>query len=356
MKKALSSSFVLILAGLAITAGFIGCQSMPHYKADKPHHTPRGFRNNYPHERRDWGDVASWLIKDYRPDPRKYVFPMASNDPPWLKANTSDPTLTWIGHATFLLQINGSNILTDPHLTERASPLPFGPPARWVKPGLDFEDLPHIDAVVISHNHYDHLDLATVKKLAKQPGGAPQYLVPLGIQQWLADQGINRAEELDWWDQTSAVGLKFHFVPAQHFSSRNGADRNKTLWGGWIIEAPNFRFYFAGDTGYSRDFADIGARFDSIDLAAIPIGAYDPRSVMGFMHVNPEEAVRIHQDVGARRSVGMHWGTFRLTVEPMDEPPQRLAKAAAQAGLEKDEFFVMQHGETRRLDDFLGPN
>ncbi len=169
----------------------------------------------------------------------------------------------------------------------------------------------------------------------------------------MADQGINSAQELDWWDEVAALDLRFHFVPAQHFSSRIGVDRNKTLWGGWVVEAPNFRFYFAGDTGYSKDFADIGARFDGFDLAAIPIGAYDPRSVMAFMHVTPEEAVKIHQDIGARTSVGMHWGTFRLTVEPMDEPPQRLAKAREAAGLKVAEFTVMQHGETRRLDTLL---
>lgn len=328
-------------------------QTMPSYKSDKPHHTRTGFKNNYAHARRDWGDVAKWIITDYRPDPREYIFPLAENDPAWLRANRSEPTLTWIGHATFLLQINGKNILTDPHLTKRASPLPFGPPERFVRPGLDFDALPHIDAVVISHNHYDHLDQPTVKRLAAQAGGPPQFFVPLGIADWMAAQGIAGAIEMDWWEAADALDLRFHFVPAQHFSSRIGVDRNRTLWGGWVIEAANFRFYFAGDTGYSKDFADIGARFDGIDLAAIPIGAYNPRSIMAFMHVNPEEAVKIHQDVGARRSVAMHWGTFRLTLEPMDEPPQRLAKALEAEGLSPTDFFVMQHGETRSLADFL---
>lgn len=353
MKKNLFKLLVASLIGLVVLASFIGCQTMSHYDPQKSHHRPKGFKNNYGHEHRDWGDVAKWIVKDFRPAVREYAFPLAKNDVAWLQANRSQPTLTWIGHATFLLQINGKNILTDPHLTERASPLPFGPPARWVKPGLNFDELPHIDAVVISHNHYDHLDLATVRTLAAQAGGPPLFFVPLGIRQWMADQGIKNARELDWWDASPALGLNFHFVPAQHFSSRIGVDRNKTLWGGWVIETANFRFYFAGDTGYSKDFADIGARFDGFDLAAIPIGAYDPRSIMAFMHVTPEEAVKIHQDIGARYSVGMHWGTFRLTVEPMDEPPQRLAKARAAAGLSEDVFSVMQHGETRFLDALL---
>lgn len=352
MKTVFRIGFTLIV-GLAVVACVYKYQTMPAYNPDKPHHTRTGFRNNYPHSAKDWGDVALWILKDYRPDRRDYDFPLAPNDPTWLQANTAEPTLTWIGHASFLLQIDGKNILTDPHLTERASPLPFGPPARRVQPGLDFETLPHIDAVVISHNHYDHLDQGTIRRLAAQDGGAPLFLVPLGIRQWMENEGIETARELDWWEQVSALGLRFHFVPAQHFSSRIGVDRNKTLWGGWVIEAPGLRSYFAGDTGYSRDFRDIGAAFDGMDLALIPIGAYDPRSVMGAMHVTPEEAVQIHRDVGARHSVAMHWGTFRLTAEPMDEPPRRLAAARAAAGIAEEDFVVMRHGETREISSLM---
>ena len=176
MKNSVFKWLLGLILGLVVVSCVYQYQTMPHYKPDKPHHTTQGFKNNYAHERRDWGDVAKWIIKEYRPDPREYVFPLADNDSAWLKTNQTEPTLTWIGHATFLLQINGKNILTDPHLTERASPLPFGPPARWVKPGLNFDELPHIDAVGISHNHYDHLDLPTVKRLAAQPGGPPLFL------------------------------------------------------------------------------------------------------------------------------------------------------------------------------------
>jgi len=328
------------------------------------HHTPRGFRNNYPTPAR--GSFWRWQRERWRDGlPRipegGYRFERVHPDLAWLRHNREQPALTWIGHASFLLQLGGLNILTDPHLTARASPLAFAGPARIVPPAIALRELPHIDAVVISHNHYDHLDLRTVKHLARQAGGSPRFFVPLGLKSWFAGRGMHDAVELDWWDRASHRGLDFHLVPVQHWSARGARDRDTTLWGGWMIELPSrtsndgtaFRFFFAGDTGYSRDFADIAARFAPIDLAALPIGAYDPRWFMQVMHVNPEEAVQIHLDLHARRSVAMHWGTFILTDEPMDEPPHRLALARQAAGLRGEDFFVMRHGETRRLDDML---
>ena len=216
--------------------------------------------------------------------------------------------------------------------------------------------MPHIDAVVISHNHYDHLDLATVKHLSRQARGSPRFFVPLGLKAWFHGHGMHDAVEHDWWDSADFAGLRLHLVPVQHWSSRTTFDYNRTLWGGWIVELPGtsggeprFRFFFAGDTGYSHDFLDIAARFAPIDLAALPIGAYEPRWFMQVMHVNPEEAVQIHRDLRARHSVAMHWGTFILTDEPLDEPPHRLAAARRAAGISAEEFFLMQHGETRRL-------
>jgi L-ascorbate metabolism protein UlaG (beta-lactamase superfamily) len=271
-------------------------------------------------------------------------------DAGFLAANRSEPTLTWIGHATLLVQIGGVNLLTDPHFTERASPVGFAGPKRRVPPALSLAELPHIDAVVISHNHYDHLDAGTVRQLNRQAGGAPRFFVPLGLKAWFAQEGIDNVVELDWWEHIEHMGLDVHLVPVQHWSARTPWDRNRTLWGGWMVEHPSLRFFFAGDTGYSKDFADIRGRFGPIDLAAIPVGCYEPRWFMKANHVNPEESLQIHRDLGARRSVGIHWGTFRLTDERLDEPPQKLAQALAAAGVAQEEFFLMKHGELRRLE------
>jgi L-ascorbate metabolism protein UlaG (beta-lactamase superfamily) len=218
------------------------------------------------------------------------------------------------------------------------------PPA----PGLD--GLPHIDAVLISHNHYDHLDLDSVKKLAAQPGGSPRFFVPLGLKDWFSRQGIEDVAELGWWQSRSFKGLELHFVPVQHWSKRTLTDENRTLWGGWVLRHPELSFFFSGDAGYSKDFADIGARFGGFDLAALPIGAYEPRWFMKIMHMNPAEAVQAHKDVRARQSLAIHWGTFDgLTDESLYEPPQRLAEERRKAGLSEEQFFLLKHGETRSL-------
>jgi len=331
---------------------------MPLMNLPKPHHTPNGFRNNYDTAPR--GNFWHWQRERWQKRLPKvpeggYVVETLKPDVEFLKRNRKEPAITWLGHATFLLQIGGVNILTDPNLTDRASPLAFAWAKRVVPPALSFRELPHIHLVVISHNHYDHLDRRTVRRLMKQPGGSPRFFVPLGLKAWMRGTGYAKCAELDWWNWVQDFGLTLHFVPVQHWSARTPWDRNKTLWGGWIIDHPDFRFFFAGDTGYSPDFLEIGRRFAPIDLAALPIGAYEPRWFMGAVHVNPEEAVKIHQDIGARHSVAMHWGSFVLTDEPFHEPPHRLALARREAGLKDEEFFVMKHGETRLLTALQHP-
>ena len=276
-------------------------------------------------------------------------FEVLRPDVEFLAANRGEPTLTWIGHVTFLLQLGGLNIITDPHMTQRASPLPFAGPRRLVPLPLHISELPRIDVVLISHNHYDHLDAGTVTRLAGQPGGQPRFLVPLGLKPWFAQHGIFHVTELDWWESEEMGEVGFHFVPAQHWSKRTPFDTNQSLWGGWLAEAPEFRFHFCGDTGYSRDFEDIHQRFGAVDLSALPIGAYDPRWFMGPQHVDPEEAVRIFLDLQARYAAGMHWGTFKLTDEPIQEPPRRLAEALAAYDISPERFFLMKFGETRYL-------
>jgi N-acyl-phosphatidylethanolamine-hydrolysing phospholipase D len=312
------------------------------------HHTRRGFRNNYPHERKGLKDFLKFLWGWDRVG-AKFEAPMAAPDPGFLAANRTRPTLTWIGHATFLVQVGGQNILTDPHFTARASPLQFAGPKRLVPPGLALRDLPALDVVLISHNHYDHLDDGSVRWLAKHHPKAV-FVVPLGVRRWLQRRHVGNAVELDWWQRHDGHGFSVTAVPAQHFSGRRHNDRNRTLWCGFVLEAANKKVFFAGDTGYSKDFADIGERLGPMDLALLPIGAYEPRWFMKSMHVNPEEAVRIHRDLNSRQSVAMHWGTFRLTEEPMDEPPKALAQALKAAHVPTEKFWVMQHGETRQLE------
>ncbi len=233
----------------------------------KPHRAADGFRNNYPHPEKKGFWRWKWdQLRDGLPqDPEDgYRFETAQ---PQLAAN---PSVTWVGHATVLLRVGGLNVLTDPHFSERASPISFAGPKRVVPAVPALAELPHIDAVVISHNHYDHLDQETVGKLAEQRSGSPRFFVPLGLKDWFARRGIQDVVELDWWDNLSYKGLELHFVPVQHWSKRTLTDENQTLWGGWVIRHPELSFFFAGDAGYSKDFADIGAKFGGFDLAAIP--------------------------------------------------------------------------------------
>jgi N-acyl-phosphatidylethanolamine-hydrolysing phospholipase D len=260
--------------------------------------------------------------------------------------NRPDPAriqVTWIGHSTFLVQMAGLNLLTDPVWSERASPVTFAGPKRYAPPGLNWQNLPSIDAVVISHNHYDHLDLATVKRL----GHRTVFFFPLGLSRWFRRAGLSQVVELDWGESAGLGPIKFHSVPAQHFSSRGLFDRDVSLWASWVLEGPAGRLFFSSDTGYSPDFKEIGARFGPVRLSLLPIGGYRPRWFMQPMHVDPPEAVKIHQDLGSQQSIGMHWGTFKLTDEPLGEPPLYLARSLAEAGLPPESFLVLKIGETR---------
>ena len=332
---------------LALGIGALAVAPRKLYAAlSKPWHLPDGrFRNNYIGAfERSFSDLRKAFSGERPP---LLSFPLAPNDPTRLRANTSETSLTWIGHCTLLLQVDGKNYLTDPHFAERASPVPFFGPKRTTPPGIELDELPRIDHVLISHNHYDHLDISTIRRLRKQFPDA-LYHVPLKLRGWFENVGIRRVVELDWWEARSEDGVNFTAVPTQHWSNR-GLDRNETLWCGWVVETPNFRFLFIGDTGYSQDFKDIQEKFDTFDLAAIPIGAYNPRWFMKDAHQNPEEAVQCMQDLNAKTAVATHWGTFQLTFEKMDEPPQRLDAAMAAKGLDSDRFMVFKHGETRYL-------
>ncbi|MDP6179044.1 MAG: MBL fold metallo-hydrolase, partial [Desulfatiglandales bacterium] len=321
---------------------------------DKPHHTSDGFRNVNMSEQPSFFDFLKWrwgrLWKKI-PGPEAYDFPLGKNDPAFLRSNHDKITLTWIGHATVLLQLKGKNILTDPHFSKRASPLKWAGPRRVVAPGLTFEDLPLIDMVIISHNHYDSLDKRTIMKLYEREGGQKTtFFVPLGLKSWFQGLGINRVFELDWWDQHDEKNLKIIAVPMQHWSSRSFFSQNKSLWGGWVIRSTDFRFFFAGDSGYNLHFKEIGRKLGPFDLSVIPIGAYEPRWFMRYHHITPEEALQVHFDVRSKKSLAIHWGTFILTDEPLDEPPKRLKKVIKEKRLSNDGFLVLRHGETILLN------
>jgi len=274
------------------------------------------------------------------------VPPAATNDGAALRANHEAPTLTWVGHSTFLIQLDGVNALTDPQWSERASPVSFAGPRRVAPPGLAFEDLPHIDVVLISHDHYDHLDLPTVRRLASVH--RPRFLVPLGLRAWFEAHGVAGAAELDWWQSHRAGALAFTATPAQHWSARTLLDIDRRLWAGWAVAGRARRLFFAGDTGYWPPlFREIRRRLGPFDAAAVAIGAYAPPRMMRMTHTTPEEALAVAADVEAGTLVAMHWGTFVLSDEPFDEPPRRLAAAAHARGLDAARVWVLRHGETR---------
>ena len=253
--------------------------------------------------------------------------------------------VTWVGHATLLVQMSGGAFLTDPIWSDTAGPAGLGA-ARYEDPGLPIGALPTIDFVLVSHNHYDHLDLRTLARIAEDHPGA-RFFVPLGNAELLRNEGISNVEELDW-GETSQVGrLTVHCLPAQHWSQRGIADTRKTLWSSWAVTSPERRFYFAGDTGLFEGFEVIGRHLGPFDLSAVPIGAYEPEAMMFFAHLNPEEAVEAALATRARRMLGMHFGTFDLSDEPIDEPPLRFLTAAAAAGVPADDACILKLGETR---------
>jgi N-acyl-phosphatidylethanolamine-hydrolysing phospholipase D len=361
----MSSALRLLLAGAALIAA-TGCISPvnPHYDSTQPHHRPGGFQNNYTaYEPKSLWEVASWRIGSWRAGlplpPQTATAFIAANA---RACAAMQPAVTWIGHATVLAQFSGLNVITDPVFAERVSPVSFAGPARAQPPGMTLAQLPRIDVVLISHNHYDHLDEMSVQALNAQAGGAPRFVVPLGLKAWLVERGVaaERIAELDWWQAHAlAPGVEVVLTPAQHWSGRGLTDRLATLWGGFAVFAPDFHFFYSGDTGYSKDFQDIAARFATrhgaaqgggFDIALLPIGAYEPRWFMQQQHTNPEESVRIHRELGAKRSLGVHWGTFHnLTDESLDEPPRALSAARRNQGLADDDFFVLAIGQTRKI-------
>ncbi len=257
-------------------------------------------------------------------------------------ASTVEPgtaSLTFIGQATFLLRLPGLTILTDPVFSERCSPVPWAGPRRARPPGLVLEDLPRIDLVLVSHNHYDHLDLLSLRRLAQR--GTQAVITTVGNDRMMRDSGFTSVHALDWWQDRVHGTARITATPARHFSRRGLRDMNRSLWAGFSIADAAGHVFFAGDSGAGPHWASIRQRLGSPGLALLPIGAYEPRWLMAPMHMNPAEAVQAHHDLAARHSVGMHFGTFQLTDEPIDEPECALAATGV------ENFTTLGFGETR---------
>jgi L-ascorbate metabolism protein UlaG (beta-lactamase superfamily) len=292
--------------------------------------------------RKTFLDVVRWKLdlgeeKRVARDPsRDRPAPRIDNDGAALQG-AERSALTWIGHATFLIQLGGKSILVDPIFSERLVALP-----RLVAPGVAFARLPKIDAVLVTHNHRDHMDAPTLSRI----GARALYIVPKGLAAWFRREDLDDVVELGWWEHHDLGGVRITFVPSQHWSQRTAFDRNTTLWGGYVLEDGTHRVYHSGDTAYFEGFSQIAARVGRIDAAMLPIGAYEPRWFMKTQHMNPDDAVSAFIDLKANRFVAMHWGTFRLTDENLSDPPEHTRTAWHGRRLEDDRLLVPEIGRT----------
>lgn len=353
MRGAVAMAFVLALVPVVADAAAGGADDAPEDRTvtpkSPPHHTESGFFNpgyappefspltvGLPFMLRR---VVGSLVPRAARAPLRVIWDRGSDT----DASRSPATLTWVGHSTLLVSLAGVTFLTDPIWSNTASPFPFGP-RRYVEPPMSLEELPHVDFVVVSHNHYDHMDINSLKALSR---AGSRIFVPLANAHILKAAGIEAVAELDWWDSATVGNVTVHCVPARHWSRRTVLDRNRSLWSGWVVSGAGKRFYFAGDTAAFAGFAEIGRRLGPFDMAALPIGAYSPPEMMAASHLTPEEAVDAAVALRTRRSVAVHFGTFDLSDEPLDEPPRRFLAASVAAARGSQRDWVLAIGETR---------
>ncbi|MFZ2493454.1 MAG: MBL fold metallo-hydrolase [Thermoanaerobaculia bacterium] len=336
-----------LIASAAVIAERKFVASPPYTGPESDHFDGEHFFNPEPVEHTS-GSVIKWMLnRDEGPWPDWIE---STPGPAPVQRVDNGIRVTWVNHATLLVQMDGVNILTDPIWSERCSPVRWAGPKRHRAPAIRFEDLPPIDAVLVSHNHYDHFDVASLRKLSGR-----RILTPLGNAALMRRHGIDGGHDLDWWQHVQLTDrVKVTLVPARHFCARGFSDRNRTLWGGFVISGPSGHAYFAGDTGWGRHFGQIGERFQPMQLAMLPIGAYRPRWFMSPVHISPEEAVDAHVALGARTSVAMHYGTFHLGDDGEREPVDDLLAAVAAKG--NPRVVVLEHGtaldvETRGADE-----
>lgn len=320
----------MILLGLVVSA----------YGKDYPisdHFDGKKFFNPTENSHHNFFDLIKWKItaedSNWPELVANQTYPVIPLD------ETKRAVVTFINHATFLIKLKNLTVLTDPVFSERVSPFKFLGPKRVREAGMKLEELPLIDVVIISHNHYDHLDLESLKQIDGK--FHPLFLVPLGNEKLLKEAGIQNVREMDWWEEQLIKEHKIVFTPSQHWSARGLFDRCETLWGSFYILSPQFKTYFGGDAGYSSHFSNIRLRLGAPDLSLLPIGAYAPRWFMKVHHMDPDEAVKAHRDLNSGFSIGMHFGTFKLSDESINEPIERLQ------GAKLDEFIVLDQGESR---------
>ena len=334
---------ILIVLFFSVSIGVGYYLSAPGYSGEKSEHfNGKRFLNPSGKEARGFGDLIKWMRNREREawikEENAYIgkAPDASPDPEKL-------IITFVNHSTFLIQYKGLNVLSDPIWSDRTSPFQWAGPQRMRPPGIRFEDLPTIDLILISHNHYDHLDVNTMKALQKAYN--PMVICPLGVSKFIRGLGFEHCSELDWWQETKFEKLNITCVPAQHFSGRGMFDRDATLWAGYVLNDEKKKIYFAGDTGYDENmFREIGSRFDSIDVSMIPIGAFKPRWFMSPIHVGPEEAIMIHNDVRSKKSIAMHFGTFPLADDGQKEPENLLQKLTGASKEASNPFLLLKEG------------
>jgi L-ascorbate metabolism protein UlaG (beta-lactamase superfamily) len=333
--------------GLLEAGGCCDLAAPAYIGASSDHYDGRRFHNLGGAQAPGLMELLRWKWND-APGPWEESSAARPGTPPPRRVGTGQLRVTFVNHSTLLLQLNDLNILTDPIWSERASPVSFAGPKRARQPGIRFEDLPPIDLVLVSHDHYDHLDLSTLERLAST--FQPRFIVPLGNRDLLAENQIPRVEELDWWQSFQvAPGTRVWAVPAQHFSQRGVCDRCASLWAGFVIQSDTGYVYFAGDTAWGPHFEQIRTRFGAPRLALLPIGAFEPDWFMQSTHMNPEQALDAHRALSAQASVAMHFGTFRLGDDGQREAPERLLAAVAKAADPSLQFWVLDFGEGRDL-------
>jgi len=332
----------LPLAGLVLGACVFNA---PAYRGPVSDHFDGDvFKNDAFTDQNDFARLIQWQMNRERGEWPEWVDAPPGEKPPE-SVDDGSVRVTMVNHATLLIQMDGVNVLTDPVWSLRTSPVSFAGPSRRRPPGIRFEDLPKIHVVVISHNHYDHLDVETLARLAREH--APRILVPLGNTALLEQEGIAGGEDGDWWDVVQVSDrVKVVHAPAQHFSGRGMSDRMKTLFAGFVVEGPSARVFFAGDTGYGPHFTAVREKLGAPDIALLPIGAFRPRWFMKAVHTDPSDAMQAHVDLGARFSIGMHFGTFPLADDGADEPVVELEKARAARGIAEDVFVAPKNGES----------